>query len=312
MENHDKNTIRIGTRNSPLATWQAEQVQKHLVALGHRASLVFIKSEGDLNTTMPIYDIGVEGVFTKALDSALLDKRVDIVVHSLKDVPVTPAKGLRQIAVLPRDNPYDILVYNNSLDFLTDTQAEAVIATGSIRRRAQWLRQYPNHTLVPLRGNVNTRLEKLQHNAWNGAIFAAAGLERIQLRPTNSLDLDWMLPAPAQGTIAVFCRENDSKMGTICQQMNHIETDICTYLERIFLKKLLGGCSNPIAALATFEGDMLHFKGNILSRDGQKELVVERDFRCQMSNVKFKDIAQLGVICANDIKDKKLYKTLII
>src|SRR6185437_84529 len=210
--------IKIGTRESQLAVWQATHVQNLLKETGVDSELIFIKSEGDLNTVTPLYELGVQGIFTKTLDAALLSKRIDIAVHSMKDVPTQLAKGIRQAAVLKRASYKDILVYkgewamvNNELATthhspLTIHHSPFIIATSSIRRKAQWLHRHPNHTIESLRGNVNTRLRKLEANDWNGVIFAAAGLERINLRPENSIDLDWMLPAPAQGAITISCR----------------------------------------------------------------------------------------------------------
>ena len=151
------------------------------------------------------------------------------------------------------------------------------IATSSIRRKAQWLHRYPNHSIENLRGNVNTRLRKIDENNWNGAIFAAAGLERIHLRPENSIDLDWMLPAPAQGAITISCREDDDVSFDACHLLNDESTDMCTKIERDFLGHLLGGCSTPISALAVIENDKIIFKGNICSPDGKKKIEIEKN-----------------------------------
>lgn len=266
--------IRIGTRKSPLAVWQAELVQKALQSQGYRTEMVLMSSEGDIDLVTPLYAMGVQGIFTKVADTALLNHQVDIAVHSFKDVPIQLAKGLRIAAVLKRDSPLDILIFKNSNDFLNNSDSEAVIATGSTRRRAQWLNKYPNHQLENLRGNVNTRLQKLQDNAWNGAIFAAAGLERIQIRPTNSINLDWMLPAPAQGAIAVACRQEDNWILEACEAFNHFETVLCTYIERTFLSQLMGGCSTPIAALAEIVNNMVILRGNVCSVDGTQKIEI--------------------------------------
>ena len=209
--------LQIGTRDSQLAVWQATHVQQLLAAKGFASELVYIKSEGDIDLVTPLYEIGVQGIFTKTLDAALLGKRIDIAVHSMKDVPTQLAKGIVQAAVLKRASYKDLFVYKDA-SIVNDWQltepsldapsaAAGIIATSSIRRKAQWLSRYPNHTIENLRGNVNTRLRKLAEHNWNGAIFAAAGLERIEVRPGNSIELDWMLPAPAQGAIMVVCKE---------------------------------------------------------------------------------------------------------
>ena len=280
--------IKIGTRESQLAVWQATHVQNLLKETGVDSELIFIKSEGDLNTVTPLYELGVQGIFTKTLDAALLSKRIDIAVHSMKDVPTQLAKGIRQAAVLKRASYKDILVYkgewamvNNELATthhspLTLHHSPFIIATSSIRRKAQWLHRYPNHTIESLRGNVNTRLRKLEANDWNGVIFAAAGLERINLRPENSIELDWMVPAPAQGAITISCRADDNVTFGICRGLNDETTFICTKIERDFLRTLFGGCSTPISALAVVENDDIIFKGNICSVDGTKRFDIEK------------------------------------
>ena len=260
--------LRIGTRDSQLAVWQATLVQGLLKEAGVSSELVYIKSEGDIDTVTPLYALGVQGVFTKTLDAALLNNRIDIAVHSMKDVPTQLAHGIQQAAVLKRASYKDILVYKDSIDFLDDRNSKAIIATGSIRRIAQWLHRYPNHRTENLRGNVNTRLRKLDESNWNGAIFAAAGLERINLRPETSIDLDWMLPAPSQGAIMVVCREGDEYAFDACQSFNDETTALGTKIEKDFLRVLMGGCSTPISALAEIHTDVIRFRGNICSPDG--------------------------------------------
>ena len=239
--------IRIGTRDSELALWQAKTVQSQLEHLGHKTQLVPVKSDGDLKLNKPIYELGITGVFTKILDVAMLNHEIDIAVHSLKDVPTLLPKGIVQAAVLKRGNVRDTLVYKNNEEFLS--QKHAVIATGSLRRKAQWLNRYPTHSVVGLRGNVNTRLQKLEESDWNGAIFAAAGIGRIGLTPEEAINLEWMIPAPAQGAIMITAREEDEDFRAICNEINHEETEICTTIERQFLNLLEGGCSAPIGAL---------------------------------------------------------------
>lgn len=273
--------LRIGTRESQLAVWQASLVQSHLKSCGFQSELVFIKSDGDTDRVTPIYAMGVQGVFTRALDTALLNRKIDIAVHSMKDVPVELPEGILQAAILKRASYLDLLVYKGNTDFLQDDLSMAVIATSSIRRKAQWLHRYPNHQIENLRGNVNTRLQKLETNNWNGAIFAAAGLERINLRPAHSIELDWMLPAPAQGAIMVVCRGNDAFSESACRAFHDETTDTCTRMERDFLKTLMGGCSMPVSALAVKEGERFLFKGNIVSPDGKQELTIEKKFTAQ-------------------------------
>lgn len=278
--------IRIGTRESQLAVWQADLVKSLLSKSGYASELVFIKSEGDTDLKTPLYEIGVQGIFTRALDIALLNGDIDIAVHSMKDVPTMMAKGIMQAAVLPRASYKDILVPRHDASFI-GSGMPAVIATSSIRRKAQWLNRYPSDTIENLRGNVNTRLQKVKDNSWDGAIFAAAGLERIGLRPGNAVGLDWMLPAPAQGAIVVVCRGEDEASYAACQHFHDEHTALCTAIERDFLRALLGGCSTPISALATVENDMVIFSGNILSKDGKQKADIRKE-------VKVADAASLG------------------
>lgn len=267
--------IRIGTRESQLAVWQANEVKNLLSNNGVSSELVFLKSKGDIDLHTPLYEMGVQGVFTKSLDIALLNNRIDIAVHSMKDVPTILPLGVVQAAVLKRASYKDILVYKNGTEFLQEFKEPALIATSSIRRKAQWLNRYPNHTIENIRGNVNTRLLKLKEQNWEGAIFAAAGLERIVARPDNSIDLDWMLPAPAQGAILIACRDNDAFCLEASATINDVDTAICTKIERDFLRMLLGGCSTPISALAEIQSGKIHFIGNILSLDGKEKASVE-------------------------------------
>ena len=268
-------TIRIGTRDSELALWQAHTVQKKLNDLGYTTEIVAVKSQGDIILDKPLYELGITGIFTKTLDIAMINGQVDIAVHSMKDVPTALPQGIVQAAVLERANTLDILVHKGNLDFLTTS---GTIATGSLRRQAQWWHKYPNHQVVDLRGNVNTRMQKLAESDWNGAVFAAAGLERINLKPENYINLDWMIPAPAQGAMVVVAMANDEFTKDAVSQLNDIETEICTYIERQFLKTLEGGCTAPIGALARYdeEKDTIEFKGVLFSIDGKQKIEIEK------------------------------------
>lgn len=286
--------IRIGTRESPLALWQASEVQKLLLANGHHSELVYIKSEGDLDLSTPLYELGVQGIFTRTLDAALLQKKIDIAVHSMKDVPTQLPKGLTQAAVLRRGPVNDLLVVKQGADFLDDPNYVAHIATSSIRRRAQWLHRFPKHLIHNLRGNMQTRLNKLHNENWDAAIFAQAGLERINLRPESSFELTWMLPAPAQGAIMVAARKDDAVALDACAQINDRETSLCTHIERTFLRGLLGGCSTPVSAYARVRNNRIEFKGNIFSPDGSRKVEIEKV-------VDVADSEDLGRLCAEEV-----------
>jgi hydroxymethylbilane synthase len=264
--------IKIGTRDSQLALWQAHTVENQLQALGYETQIVPVKSAGDLKLDTPLYELGITGIFTKTLDVAMLNNTVDIAVHSLKDVPTALPKGIVQAAVLKRASTLDILVTKEVVDYTKS----CTIATGSLRRKAQWLHKYPTHTVVDLRGNVNTRLQKLQDNSWQGAIFAKAGLERIDVLPSRYTSLDWMTPAPAQGAMTIVALEKDPFCIEATQKLNDTPSQICTQIERDFLRTLEGGCTAPIGALAKIEGNTIEFKGCLLSLDGTKKIAIEK------------------------------------
>jgi hydroxymethylbilane synthase len=291
-------SIRIGTRESQLAVWQAVQVKQLLAQYGFESELVYIKSEGDIDLKTPLYEMGVQGIFTRSLDAALLNNRIDVAVHSLKDVPTQLPPGITQCAVLERGAVNDLLVFKNASameDYYSlDEHSTFTVATSSIRRKAQWLNKYPTHQVENFRGNVNTRLEKVNREPWHAGIFAQAGLERINLRPDNSVVLDWMLPAPAQGAIVVVCRQEDEFTFNCCKLFNNIVTALCTQIERDFLRTLLGGCSTPISAYATEEANSIHFKGNILSIDGRNKMEIERKINTSSAN-------DLGIEAAKEL-----------
>lgn len=287
------NVIRIGTRDSELALWQANAVKDKLEALGHQTELVLVKSTGDLVLDKPLYELGITGIFTKTLDVAMLNGDIDIAVHSMKDVPTALPKGIVQAAILERANYLDILAYKDNEEFLG--QPEGIIATGSLRRKAQWLNRYPTHTVVDLRGNINSRMQKLNDNDWNGAIFAAAGLERIGLEHEHTIGLTWMIPAPAQGAILVVAMEADEETRTICAELNHERTEICVTQEREFLRLLEGGCTAPIGALVYINNeDEVVINGVLLTVDGKKKL--EASITAELGKHE-----NLGRDCANSI-----------
>ena len=286
--------IKIGTRDSQLALWQAHTVENQLQALGYETQIVPVKSAGDLKLDTPLYELGITGIFTKTLDVAMLNNTVDIAVHSLKDVPTALPKGIVQAAVLKRASTLDILVTKEVVDYTKS----CTIATGSLRRKAQWLHKYPTHTVVDLRGNVNTRLQKLQDNSWQGAIFAKAGLERIDVLPSRYTSLDWMTPAPAQGAMTIVALEKDPFCIEATQKLNDTPSQICTQIERDFLRTLEGGCTAPIGALAKIKGNTIEFKGCLLSLDGTKKIAIEKtislDLAAKAGDAFAKEVLQKG------------------
>ncbi|WP_372769515.1 hydroxymethylbilane synthase [Lutibacter sp.] len=297
--------IRIGTRASQLALWQANLVKTQLENLGYQTQIIEVSSTGDEVLDKPLHQIGGFGLFTKTLDNAMLRGEIDVAVHSLKDVPTDLPEKITQAAILERANISDVLILKNNADFLNNPE-NAIIATGSLRRRAQWLHKYPNHTITELRGNVNTRLQKLIDNDWNGAIFAAAGLERIELLPENHVMLDWMIPAAAQGAIMITALKADTKTLDICAQINHKDTEIAVTVERQFMKTLEGGCTAPIGGNAKITGDTIYFKGILIAIDGSEKVEVEKA-------LPISEWKSLGKICAEEVLNnggKKLMESI--
>lgn len=288
-----KSPLRIGTRDSELAIWQARTVQNGLEKLGVDTVLCPVKSTGDLVLDKPLYELGTVGIFTKTLDVALIKGNIDIAVHSMKDVPTQLPKEIVQTAVLERANSSDILVHKGK-DFLT---GKGTVATGSLRRKAQWLYQYPNHKVVDLRGNVNTRLIKLIENDWNGAIFARAGLERIKLLPKDAIELDWMIPAPAQGAMVILALEKNEEAIAVSKQLNHLESAIATQIEREFLRTLEGGCTAPIGAIAKIKNQKVYFKGCLHALDGSIKVEIVKEHPLDK-------VQGFGKSCAYDVLER--------
>ncbi len=268
--------LKIGTRSSPLAIFQAKQIQKHIDDLGFDSEIVCIDSQGDNDLIAPLYELGIQGIFTKTLDTALLNNKIDIAVHSLKDVPTRLSAGLLLAAVLERTNANDVLVFKDSFDM----HESSVIATSSLRRKAQWLNKYPNHRIENIRGNINLRLDKLERSTkWDGAIFAAIGLQRLQMLPKKSIILDWMVPAPAQGAIGVICRDDDLFVKNTCLQINHESTSFEVMVERGILKGCFGGCTMPLGAKASIQGGYINIEAVLLSEDGQDIVSVKKSLQ---------------------------------
>ncbi len=264
--------IRIGTRSSKLALWQATTVQNLLAEKGIESELVHIQSTGDVTQDIPLHQIGGVGLFTKALDDALLNNEIDCAVHSCKDLPSTLHAEIIIVAHLVREDPRDILVCKTGATNFLSNNFNATIATGSVRRKAQWLSKFSNHTLVDLRGNVDTRLQKLKDNNWQGAIFAYAGLKRLNIQAEYFYFPDWMIPAPAQGVVVVVCKKDDTTTAEKIAAINHEPTAITTIVERDFLRLMDGGCVAPIGAIAKISGDKINFDIAVHSADGVEKV----------------------------------------
>ena len=267
--------IRIGTRNSPLAMWQAKEVEQKLQNLGYETSLVPVLSSGDKNLNQPLYSLGITGVFTKDLDIALLNNEIDIAVHSLKDVPTLLPQNIEISAVLERDFPQDVLVRKSSSK--NKDLAELKIATISLRRRAFWLEQFPETEFSDIRGNVQTRLKKLEEGDFDATLFSLAGIKRMEMELDFEF-LDFMISAPSQGVVAIASRIDDVETRKILQKINHEETQICVEIERNFLRTLEGGCTAPIGAIAKFDEGKIKFEGKLNALDGAKTLNLVEEF----------------------------------
>ena len=267
--------IRIGTRNSPLAMWQAKEVEQKLQNLGYETVLVPVLSSGDKNLNQPLYSLGITGVFTKDLDIALLNNEIDIAVHSLKDVPTILPQNIEVSAVLERDFPQDVLVRKSSSK--NKDLAELKIATSSLRRRAFWSEKFPNTHFSDIRGNVQTRLNKLEEGDFDATLFSLAGIKRMEMELEYEM-LDFMISAPSQGVVAISSRVDDKETKAILQKINHKTTQICVEIERNFLRTLEGGCTAPIGAIAVFEENKIKFSGRLNSLDGSKTINVVEEF----------------------------------
>lgn len=273
--------IRIGTRGSPLALAQAHEVQDRL-AKAHgiakeQITITVIKTSGDQILDRPLAEIGGKGLFTKEIEDALLDGSIDVAVHSMKDMQTALPHGLTVGAVLPREDVRDAFI---SLKYtkLAAVPAGAVIGTSSLRRQAQLLNARPDLKVIGFRGNVQTRLKKLQDGIADATFLAVAGLNRLGMadRVTEAVETDHMLPAVAQGAIGLEIRDGDTATATLIAALNSAEAAIAVTAERAFLAELEGSCRTPIAGYARLEGSSLVFRGQVLSPDGKKAYAVSR------------------------------------
>lgn len=277
---HDSSIIRIGTRSSSLALWQANHVQHQLRESSKKTTLVPIENNvGDVDTVQPLYEMGIQGLFTKALDIALLNDKIDIAVHSLKDVPTILPKGLH-LAMIPARGPHmDMVVLSDENNIADVDAASWTIASSSLRRRAQWLRKYPTHQMVNIRGNVQTRIRKAKETVdIDGTIIADAGIRRLDLSVSNVHSLPWMIPAAAQGALGIVCREDDTSLVEHLRSLSDENTFLACTLERAFLRHLNGGCSTAIGAHASIQDDRVKFTAGVFSDDGKEAITASESF----------------------------------
>ncbi len=268
-----KQSFRIGTRGSKLALWQANHIKSLLLDKFSdlEIEIEVIKTTGDTLLNSPLSEIGGKGVFVKEIEDALLSKKIDIAVHSMKDVPTVLPKGLEIGAVVLRHDPRDAVVSKEGLS-LKELPAGSKVGTGSLRRASQLHHHYPGLSIVSIRGNVDTRIRKLKEgDEYDAIVLAVAGLERMGLNEEidEIIELDIMLPAPGQGIIAIESRLDDKEITTILREINHVDTETQAISERAFLYRLGGDCNVPVGCHATIDGDMLNLAGIISSPDGK-------------------------------------------
>ncbi|MES9936716.1 MAG: hydroxymethylbilane synthase [Sedimenticola sp.] len=271
-------TLRIATRKSPLAMWQAEHVSRKLRQAhpGLQVELVGMSTQGDKILDTPLAKIGGKGLFVKELEQGMLEGRADIAVHSMKDVPVELPEGLHLAVILEREDPRDAFVSNTYAN-LDELPEGAVVGTSSLRRQCQLTERRPDLKIAPLRGNVNTRLRKLDEGEFDAIILASAGLKRLEFetRITSFIEPDQSLPAIGQGAIGIECRVDDPWVNEVIQVLHDEETAICVTAERAMNNRLMGGCQVPIGGYAVLNHDRIHMHGLVGEPDGSRIMRAE-------------------------------------
>lgn len=275
------NKLRIGTRGSPLALAQATDVRARLLAAHAHLSdddveIITIKTSGDRILDRHLMTAGGKGLFTKEIEEALLAGDIDLAVHSSKDMPTTLPDGLKLAVFLKREDPHDAFISQKHAHFMALPEG-AVLGTASLRRRAQALRLRPDLKVITFRGNVQTRLRKIEDGEADATFLAVAGLNRLEMPHVamENLPLDDFLPAPAQGAVTIEIRSDDDAMTELLSALHHEETALAVMAERAFLARLDGSCRTPVAAYATLDGGILSMQAMLLSIDGQKQYAAQ-------------------------------------
>ena len=268
----DRQMLRIGTRGSELALWQANWVKAKLQAVHPNldVELIIIKTRGDIILDVPLAKVGGKGLFVKELEEAILDGRADLAVHSMKDVPAEFPAGLGLGPILEREDPRDVLLSVNYKS-LADLPEGARVGSSSLRRQSQILALRSDLQIIPLRGNVNTRIRKLTEGEFDAIVLAAAGVKRLQMTElvVEYLDPDQVIPANGQGAVGIELRLDDAKTADMLKTLEHEPTSLCVAAERAFLTTLEGGCQVPIAGFAKLDGNKITMQGRVASLDGQ-------------------------------------------
>ncbi len=261
--------LRIGTRKSKLALWQANFVKEKLEKMGHQVDLVHITTSGDKILDVPLAKIGGKGLFVKEIEEALMKKEIDLAVHSLKDVPMNLPEGLKIGAVTERENPFDVLISKDHLP-LEELPSNAKVGTSSLRRQVQIKRRRGDLRVEMLRGNVDTRIRKLDEGLYHAVILAYAGVKRMGLEDRITQVLEDFIPAVGQGSLAIEIRQDDSAVEEIVSCFDHYESRLRAECERAFLRELQGGCQVPIGAYSWIEGNTIFIKGFVSDLEGIK------------------------------------------
>lgn len=293
-------TLRIATRESQLALWQAEFIKAELEAhhSGLQVELLGMKTKGDIILDVPLAKVGGKGLFVKELEQAMLDDRADIAVHSMKDVPMEFPEGLGLAIICEREDPTDAFV-SNHYDCLEDLPQGARVGTSSLRRQVQVQAARPDLEIISLRGNVNTRLTKLDNGDYDAIILASAGLMRLEMhdRIRSRLSIEMSLPAGGQGAVGVECRTDDARTRALLAPLHHADTADRVIAERALNRRLEGGCQVPIACYATLDGDNLYLRGLVGNLTGEKVL------RAEITGPR-KDAEKLGIQVAEMLLDQ--------
>lgn len=288
--------LRIGTRKSKLALWQANFIKEKLEKKGHKVELVLITTSGDKIQDVPLAKIGGKGLFVKEIEEALMRKEIDLAVHSLKDVPMTLPEGLTIGAITERENPFDVLISLKGVLF-EDLPQGAKVGTSSLRRQVQIKRRRRDLKVEALRGNVDTRIRKLQEGLYDAIVLAYAGVKRMGMEDKITQVLEDFIPAVGQGSLAIEIREDDQDVWQVVREFDHPESRARAECERAFLRELQGGCQVPIGAYSWIEGDRIFIKGFVSDFEGIK-------FIEGMKSADIKSAEKIGAQLAKELLSK--------
>ncbi|MCP4022753.1 MAG: hydroxymethylbilane synthase [Desulfobacteraceae bacterium] len=295
-----KKNIRIGTRGSQLALWQANYIRTRIETLfeGIEVDIVTIKTKGDRITDRPLAMVGGKGLFVKEIENALLEERVDLAVHSMKDMPGQLPEGLVIGAIPERENPFDVLLSKDNI-LLSDYKKGAKVGTSSLRRGSQMKHARPDLDIVSIRGNLDTRIRKLKAGEYDAIVLAAAGILRLGLKDeiTEYLDESLMIPAVGQGALCIETRENDPAMAPILEKLDHGQTRVCVSGERAFLRQIEGSCHIPVACFGKMENDQVFLTSLVASEDGQT--LVKESILSPLNQVE-----KYGMVLADQLLEK--------